>query len=268
MTRVKRSIQAAGGTRWAVYAAGLGLLLLITTFLPPWEPVFVALRAFQALAVVALAAPLAALRASLSPRDLVLLPLLAAAFGGLLQWLWWRGIAGRVALAALLLLNTALGALLVLYMEVLVGPPDARWVKPVAAGHAIRVTRYSEWSIAAYKHFFFSATNDDGRTWRQIMHLERSAGNLPPEENVQALDERTYWVWWWSEVAVTSDGGRTWHTFDATQVSGLAERIENSFIESVTFTDARNGTMVFWAPAGDPRPTLVTADGGATWVEQ
>ena len=131
-------------------------------------------------------------------------------------------------------------------------------------GFRVRVTEYDEKSTIVLPHYYYSfeAAPKGSGDWREIVTVRVDQSIPIPREQVRFLSDRIAYLFMLGKYAVTTDGGSSWHAWDAKQ-SGLDER----FIRDLKIDPEGGGTMTL--VSGSNNTDVIefqTQDYGRTWT--
>lgn len=134
----------------------------------------------------------------------------------------------------------------------------------------VRVTAYGEqdWIPApAGAYYVFESATADSDQWKEIMIFKHDDPVKIPREQVRFVNDQIGYVFMVWMYAVTTDGGRTWFTWDA--IKDLPQWGDHPPIKELHIAADGSGAMRF-APFNDkhPVPELHTQDYGQHWSSE
>lgn len=178
--------------------------------------------------------------------------------GKVVQILWRKGGAGRVAILVGFLANSAMGLFMLAWSDILVTAEPAQTCEEfVSPQNGIRIVEFDEVGILPGVHFFYLFTGDGGDTWQQLMTTRFDDPINPDCSTIGSLEDNFIWIWSSYGVRTTQDNGKTWTKWDW-------ECCMYGAVEQVSFQDNINGIMRVY-PWQSEISELITTDGGKTW---
>jgi hypothetical protein len=160
--------------------------------------------------------------------------------------------------------------------------PDLNYCdRPLSPTRAVRIVTYAirRWENGqadGLSQSLFFLTNDAGKSWNSFLTSVNWLRGFACE-NIGQYDDDFFWFGYRTFLALTHDGGKTWHFWNPTLVtslptseSGRQKWTDDRFvdIEEIEFRNPEEGRMVLvieydFKPRA--RLPLYTLDGGKTW---
>ena len=148
------------------------------------------------------------------------------------------------------------------------GPADGSYVES-SPSLEIRVTRRPEVEgPVPGAHYAFESRRVGETQWRPVATVRHDDWVDLPSDRIQFVDQNTAYLSMCSIFAVTTDGGASWHVWDAAKVAWARGLVNYGLIESVAVSANGTGTMTLNELAvsrGGPH-FAVTTDFGRTWL--
>jgi hypothetical protein len=132
----------------------------------------------------------------------------------------------------------------------------------------IRVTEHPEAKSLAFVggsfYFFYSGPSEAG-PWTNIMTVHLDDPDPIPSSNVVFVNSKVGYVFLYDKLAVTSDAGRSWSSWELAQAN--AEwRPKRAVIRDVALSADGSGTMTIEVFASAAKLQLHTHDFGRSWT--
>ena len=258
----------------ALIFAGIFALSSLIRFIPPNECCFIWQRQIQAIILYfhGFANFLSVLTFFLpvpynAVINLVILFTYGMILGLFLEALWkWRKWLGKLLVTAVFAINALPGSFVVTTSDTLIGQPYAACQKNISDEIAVRIVAFPEEGFIPGAYFFFSITQDAGKTWRQFMFFRHDDPVEPPCENIRSTTSDHIWAWMGWQAAVTNNAGKTWQIWRPQESWPDWICCNYGLVKDVTFQDNQNGRMVLDPiPGRNETDFLATQDGGRTW---
>ncbi len=144
--------------------------------------------------------------------------------------------------------------------------------EPADAPVKIRLKRFRAWSLPLPPSLYSLESRASGRDgWREIASWETDDQYALPKDQVRFVGERVACVFFRTQYVVTTDGGKTWSTWDSMRSLPSLKfpiivdvKLEDRGRGSLTVNYIKNGLAT--APAERGTATLKTIDYGLHWA--
>ncbi len=146
--------------------------------------------------------------------------------------------------------------------------PVNRW-QSAGTPFAVRITELEErqFPLSKFKYVFEVKPAASDR-WKEII-VATTDDDVPiPHEQVRFINNHTAYVFMVDRYAVTTDGGRSWSTWNANdQASNVVQYPGQFYISKVLVNPDGSGSLMAAARSADKRThRFQTSDFGRTWV--
>jgi hypothetical protein len=122
---------------------------------------------------------------------------------------------------------------------------------------------YLAHSIIWIPYVEYEVTQDGGASWERFWRYDNQINEYPWCSAFSSLDSDHFWVWSRNWIAVTHDGGYTWLVHNGNEEWGTRG---SHVIDYVEFDTPTRGRIEFLYWTNKTGPTLLTDDGGQTWL--
>jgi len=133
----------------------------------------------------------------------------------------------------------------------------------------VRISAYPEKNggLVAGAYYRFESRSSDRKDWVTVMQFRHDDPVPIPRENAKFLNSDTAFVFMGWKYAVTTDGGKHWHVWNAEKDLAGWSCCNYGLIQQLELSQDGNGKMILNTIPGrhDEVAELVTSDFGRHW---